>query len=53
MTSIAGLYGYFSSLDRDGSGFLEKDEVECKWFFLNLGQPNVSQRKKLTILRSF
>ena len=29
--SIAGLYGYFSSIDRDGSGLLEKDEVECKF----------------------
>lgn len=28
--SVAGLYGYFSSIDRDGSGFLDRDEVECK-----------------------
>ena len=39
MTSIAGLYGYFSSLDRDGSGFLEKDEVECKFFSWTWANP--------------
>ena len=47
MTSIAGLYGYFSSLDRDGSGFLEKDEVECKFFFLELGPTQRESEKKV------
>jgi len=28
MKGIFGLFTYFSQLDRDGSGYLEKDEIE-------------------------
>ena len=31
MKGIFGLFTYFSQLDRDGSGYLEKDEIECKY----------------------
>ena len=34
MKGIFGLFTYFSQLDRDGSGYLEKDEIECKYFKL-------------------
>ena len=33
MKGIFGLFTYFSQLDRDGSGYLEKDEIECKYLY--------------------
>ena len=37
---VTGLYTYFTQLDRDESGLLEKDEVECK--------SNISIHEKFT-----
>ena len=29
-----GMFSYFNSVDLDGSGFLEEDEVACKLYFI-------------------